>query len=134
MDRLPGNKAIHAKRMEIDGRLAAGWLDGIGTLLIVVDWSPVTTDQKWQLLRASVAVEGRSVTLYEEVHPQHRLGSRWVQQRFLGSLARLIPAGCEPIILTDAGFRSPWFGAVERRHWHWIGRIRNPTDTAPFSP
>jgi hypothetical protein len=101
---------------EIYGRLAQDWLEGIRTLLIVVDGSPVTADQKWQLLRASVAVEGRSVTLYEEVHSQHRLGSRWVQQRFLGSLARLIPAGCKPIILTDAGFRSPWFDAVKRRH------------------
>jgi hypothetical protein len=40
-------------------------------------------------------------------------------------LARLLPAGCEPILLTDAGFRSPWFDAVDRRHWAWIGRIRN---------
>jgi hypothetical protein len=75
MDRLLGNEAIHGKRREIYGRLADGWLDGIGVLLVVVDWSPVTADQKWQLLRASVAVEGRSVTLYEEVHPRHRLGT-----------------------------------------------------------
>jgi hypothetical protein len=80
MDRLVGNEAIHGKRLEIDGRLAAGGLDGIRTLLMGVDGSPVTADQKWQLLRASVAVEGRSVTWYEEVQPQRRLGSRWVQQ------------------------------------------------------
>jgi hypothetical protein len=97
MDRLLGNEAIHARRGEIYGSLTQGWLKEIGPLLIVADRSPVTADQKWQVLRASVAVEGRSVTLYEAVHPQHRLRSRWVQQRFLGSLARLIPAG----------FRSP---------------------------
>jgi hypothetical protein len=100
-------------------------LNETGPLLIVVDGSPVTADQKWQMLRASVAMEGRSVTLYEEVHPRHRLGNRWVQQHFLGNLARLIPAGREPILLTDAGFRSPWFDAVDRRQWSWIGRIRN---------
>jgi len=32
--------------------------------LVVIDWSDVTADQQWRLLRASVAVEGRSVTLY----------------------------------------------------------------------
>jgi hypothetical protein len=125
MDRLLGNDAIHGKRLEVYGRLAEDWLSGIGLLLVVVDWSDVTADQQWHVLRASVAVEGRSVTLYEEVHPRCHLGNRRVQQCFLEKLARLIPVGCQPILLTDAGFRSPWFDAVEQRHWSWIGRIRN---------
>lgn len=33
----------------------------------------------------------------------------------------------KPILITDAGFRAPWFKAVERLGWHWIGRIRNRT-------
>lgn len=125
MDRLLGNNAIHEKRAEIYGALAAHWLCDVGCLLIVVDWSALTVDQRWHLLRASVAVEGRSVTLYEEVHPRCRQSSRWVHQRFLARVERLLPAGCRPIIMTDAGFRSTWFDAVDRRHWQWIGRIRN---------
>lgn len=125
MDRLLGNKAIHARRAEVYGSLARHWLSGLGPLLVVVDWSPLTKDQRWHLLRASLAVEGRSVTLYEEVHPRHRLNSRWVHQRFLGQLRRLLPEGCAPIVMTDAGFRSSWFDSLERRHWQWIGRIRN---------
>jgi hypothetical protein len=125
MDRLLGNDAIHAKRGEVYGSLARHWLNDLGPLLIVVDWSPLTRDQQWHLLRASVAVEGRSVTLYEEVHPRHRLGSRWVHQRFLGQMAKLLPDGCMPIVMTDAGFRSSWFDSLERRRWQWIGRIRN---------
>lgn len=125
MDRLLGNVAIHGKRAEIYGALAARWLNGIDNVLIVVDWSDITTDQRWQLLRASVAVEGRSVTLYEEVHPRKRLGARWAHQRFLARLARLLPAACQPIVMTDAGFRSTWFDLVSQRHWQWIGRIRN---------
>jgi hypothetical protein len=35
----------------------------------IVDWSPLTDDQSQQLLRASLPVGGRSITLYEEVHP-----------------------------------------------------------------
>ena len=29
-----------------------------------------------------------------------------------------------PIIVTDAGFRAPWFAAVQQLGWHWLGRIR----------
>jgi hypothetical protein len=75
-------------------------------------------------LRASVAVEGRSVTLFEEIHPQQKYGDRNVHRRFLSRLAKLLPAGSAPIIMTDAGFRSTWFDLVNRRHWQWIGRIR----------
>lgn len=136
MDRLLGNDAIHAKRLEVYGRLARHWLNDLGQLLIVVDWSPLTEDQQWQLLRASIAVEGRSITLYEEVHPRRRLRSRWVHQRFLGQMRKLLPDRCSPIVMTDAGFRSSWFDALERRHWQWIGRIRNrdmvSVDGAPW--
>ena len=37
----------------------------------------------------------------------------------------MLPEGCEPIIVTDAGFRGPWFKAVEAQGWDWVGRIRN---------
>ncbi len=35
------------------------------------------------------------------------------------------PAGCRPILVTDAGFRGPWFRDVEALGWHWVGRVRN---------
>jgi hypothetical protein len=38
---------------------------------------------------------------------------------------RILPDGCQPIIVTDAGFRGPWFREVESYGWHWVGRIRN---------
>ena len=104
MDRLLGNDAIHAKRLEVYGRLARHWLNDLGQLLIVVDWSPLTEDQQWQLLRASIAVEGRSITLYEEVHPRRRLSSRWVHQRFLGQMRKLLPDRCSPIVMTVRAF------------------------------
>ncbi len=47
---------------------------------------------------------------------------------FLEQLAGLIPAGCTPIIVTDAGFRAPWLTgfAVEKlfdawKRWAGIG-------------
>ena len=34
-------------------------------------------------------------------------------------------------MITDAGFRAPWFKAVNHLGWHWIGRIRNRTYLRP---
>ena len=124
MDRLLGNFSLYRARQEIYRQVAAQWLEGIEQILVVVDWSDATLDQKWHLLRASVAVEGRSVTLYEEVHPQRKLGNRQVHRAFLARLAKLLPAGCRPILMTDAGFHSTWFELVTQRGWQWVGRIR----------
>lgn len=124
VDRLLGNAALHAVRAELYAALAARWLTGVRQLLLVIDWSDLTPDQRWHWLRASVAVDGRSVTLYEEVHPQHRLGNPKVHRQFLARLAELLPPGCEPIVMTDAGFHAAWFKAVAARGWAFIGRIR----------
>jgi hypothetical protein len=37
----------------------------------------------------------------------------------------VLPATCSPLLITDAGFRGPWFRAVERYGWDWFGRVRN---------
>jgi len=124
IDRLLGNAGLHESRTMIYQGVARQWLAGIDQVLVVIDWSDVTADQKWHLLRASATVEGRSVTLYEEVHPQRKYGDRDVHRRFLARLAKLLPVGCAPVIMTDAGFRSTWFDLVTQRHWQWIGRIR----------
>ena len=75
IDRLLGSFSLYRARQEIYRQVAAQWLEGIEQILVVVDWSDATLDQKWHLLRSSVAIEGRSVTLYEEVHPQRKLGN-----------------------------------------------------------
>ncbi len=117
VDRLLGNAGLHAVRDELYAAVAARWLSGVRQLLLVIDWSDLTPDQSWHWLRASVAVEGRSLTLYEEVHPQHRLANPNVHRRFLARVAELLPPGCEPIVMTDAGFHAPWFKAVTARGW-----------------
>lgn len=125
MDRLLGNTLLHAEMPALYGTLASECLACVDTPLIVVDWSDLTTDRSWQLLRASVALEGRSVTLHEEIHPLKRLMAPSVHKAFLKSLFAMLPPGCLPILVTDAGFRSTWFRLVNRMGGHWIGRIRN---------
>ena len=125
VDRLLGNGALHVEVAELYEALARECLGGVKTPLIIVDWSDLSADRHWQLLRASMALQGRSVTLYEEVHPLSRAGTRRVCQRFLARLGSMLPPGCRPIVITDAGFRSRWFQLVNEIGWGWIGRIRN---------
>jgi hypothetical protein len=124
VDRLLGNRVLEQSRLQIYGALAQQWLSGLPKVLLVVDWSDLTPDQRWHWLRASVVVNGRSVTLYEEVHPQRLYGNREVHRRFLTCVDKLLPAGCVPIVMTDAGFHSTWFKLVEARGWNYVGRIR----------
>lgn len=125
MDRLLGNVALHGEAPQVYEAMARQCLAGVKTPLVIVDWSDLTADRSRQLLRASVALEGRSMTLYEEVHPQSLATSPEVHATFLSRLALMLPPGCAPILITDAGFRGAWFRLVNRMGWHWIGRIRN---------
>jgi hypothetical protein len=136
VDRLLGSAHFASEHLDVYRTLAARWLsptehndghDGRDTpLLIVVDWSSLSADMQWHWLRASVVVAGRSLTLYEEVHPRKLLANYGVHQRFLERMACVLPAlQCAPIILTDAGFRGTWFALVSRMGWRWVGRIRN---------
>lgn len=140
VDRLLGNPHLHAQRLALYAAVAQQWLTGLPQLLIVVDWSSLTADMHWHWLRASVVVEGRSLTLYEEVHPRCHLASLAVHRRFIERLALLLPpSALPPIVLTDAGFRNPWFRLLAQRGWCWVGRIRNrdfvrPAPQAPWFP
>lgn len=126
VDRLLGNSHLERERIDTYRALAHEWLSGLPQLLIVVDWSSLTDDLKWHWLRASVVVDGRSITLYEEVHARKHLAARAVHRRFIKRLAALLPTTPRPpVILTDAGFRTPWFRMIAAQGWCWIGRTRN---------
>jgi hypothetical protein len=59
------------------------------------------------------------------VHPQSRATAPRIHATFLKQVATMLPPGCVPILITDAGFRGPWFRLVNRMGWYWVGRIRN---------
>jgi len=42
-------------------------------------------------------------------------------------LGNKAPNDCKPIIVTDAGFRIPWFKQVLSLNWDYVGRVRNRT-------
>lgn len=126
LDRLLGNRAVQAVRERFYA-VAAAWLMRSEQPVLVVDWSELKHDRRWLLLRAGVAVGGRTMTVYEEVHPRAKSGSRRVHSAFLKRLHSLLAPTIRPIVITDAGFKNPWFQAVEALGWHWIGRVRQRT-------
>ena len=91
VDRMLANPHLKNERIEAYRALAHEWLSGLPQRLIVVDWSPLTADREWHWLRASIVVDGRSITLFEEVHPQKKLTAETVHQKFIERLAALLP-------------------------------------------
>ena len=67
---------------------------------------------------------GRGLTIYQQVYPESKLNNGRAECALLKTLHAWVPAGVHVIIITDAGFRRPWFTQVERLGWSWIGRIR----------
>jgi len=122
-DRLIGNPHLATERTAIY-QAVAHWLMGDQQRpIILVDWSDYTYDRSHLILRAAVPVGGRALTLYEEVHPYRCYGKASIHHRFLQALQPILPATCTPIIVTDAGFIGPWFKAVLKLGWHFIGRL-----------
>lgn len=132
-DRLLSNARLHSDRRKVYHQVAH---EVIGTNLhpvILVDWSDVDPRGKFFLLRAALAVNGRSLTVYEEVHELRTKEKRKTHRQFLRNLKEVLPAGCTPIIVTDAGFRIPWFVQVLALGWDYVGRVRGET-TVQITP
>lgn len=76
------------------------------------------------MLRASMVHDGRSITIYNEIHPQEKVGNSIVHKKFLANLKKLIPYSTKVVVMTDAGFITPWFKAVTKIGWDYIGRLK----------
>ena len=82
IDRLLGNSMLHTEIPKLYEVLVRQSLEDISTPLIVIDWSDLTADRHWQLLRASVAIEGRSRPCMNKYTPNRRQHHRACIRRF----------------------------------------------------
>ena len=130
LDHLLGNRHLHAERERIHAAMNR-WLVRSDQPIIVVDWSDLKADRSWHLLRAGIPVGGRTLTLLDMVFPAGQQGSPKAEKRFLQRLVEVLPKDVCHIVVTGAGFRAPWFRAVEAMRWHWLGRLRNRTQLKP---
>ena len=91
--RIGRNTHLQRERLLIYAAMTRHVLGAQTRPVIAVDWSDLTTDRRWQLLRAALPVGGRAVTLYDEVHALQKLGNRQVQRMFLRRLQQVLPVG-----------------------------------------
>ena len=124
-DRLASNRHLHGERVAIYASVARSLIGTQTRAVILVDWSDMDESKRHFVLRASISVQGRSLTLYEEVHTIETKDMPKTQWAFLKTLHSMLAPTCRPIIVTDAGFRTPWFRQVESLGWDWVGRVRN---------
>ena len=125
VDRLLANPHLRAETPFVYREIASKLLDGVEQPVIVVDWSDFGLGREWLMLKAAVPVGGRAICIYQRVFPFARYNSPDAHREFLEELKVVVPSSCRPVIVTDAGFRGPWFRAVEANGWDWVGRIRN---------
>ena len=94
--------------------------------VIAVDWSDLDDHKGQFLLRAAMVLKGRPVTLYQEVHSNKTKEKPATHKGFLATFHTMLPSDCQAIIVTDAGYKSPWFRQVRALGWHVVGRGRKP--------
>lgn len=126
-DRLIGSAALNQDRLVIYQAMANLIVGQQRRPVILIDWSDLSADRQFHLLRASIPAGGRALTIYEESHPQRCNGSPRVHKHFLKQLKSILPPHCDPIIVTDAGFRTPWFREVQALGWDFVGRVGGHT-------
>jgi hypothetical protein len=93
--------------------------------VILVDWTQA--GGRHVALVAAVPIGGRALPIYVEAHPLKKLGNAAIEKRFLCALKAIVPTECRSVIVSDAGFKGPFFQAVLDQGWDFVGRIRGTT-------
>lgn len=127
VDRLLGNRHLHAEQRQVYRSIARALLVSNKRPILLVDWSDIESgkERQWAMIKAAIPVGGRAIVIFARVFPFKRYNSPSAHREFLKGLETVLPAESRPILITDAGFRGPWFRAVEALGWDWVGRVRN---------
>jgi len=125
VDRLLGNWRMKGDRVFLFLAVAHRVLRGVDRPVILVDWTQVGGDHV--ALVAAVPIGGRALPIYAEVHPLKKLGNAAVERRFLVALKGIVPPESRSIIVSDAGFKGPFFRTVLDCGWDFLGRVRGTT-------
>jgi hypothetical protein len=125
VDRLLGNPKMTVDRLSLFRVIAHRLLRGAERPVILVDWTQACGTHV--ALVAAVPIGGRALPIYVEVHRLKKLGNVAVENRFLRALKTIVPPECRSIVVSDAGFKGPFFSKVLECGWDFLGRVRGTT-------
>ncbi|HAT1868662.1 IS4 family transposase [Legionella pneumophila] len=120
--RFLSNKKVHNLQGAIYKSICTPILSQLNELLIAVDWTGCCSPDI-HMLRASLVHDGRSIPIYNEIHSQKDLATEVIHNQFLINLKTIVPEGKRVVIITDAGFKTPWFNEVNQLGWYFVGRV-----------
>lgn len=125
VDRLLGNGHLQGERCSFYKIMASTLIQVNETPWIHIDWACINSTTHLYILRASISMHGRCIVIYEECHHEEKYNNHAVHKAFLNQLKSLLPQSVKPIIVTDAGFRAPWFSYILKLGWQFVGRLRH---------
>lgn len=50
--------------------------------------------------------------------------------QFLADLASILPSNTTALVVSDTGFKVPWYKSAEKLGWYWLGRVRGKVQYA----
>ena len=120
--RFLSNPLFHAELNALFRAIAGLLITPQHRPLILVDWTKYGPHH--YALVAAIRHDGRALPIYVEIHPIAHHNSPDTEHPFLDTLKRdILPPGTRPILVTDAGFRNPWFYHVQSLGWDAVGRL-----------
>jgi len=122
-DRLLGNHRLQEEIPTIFKLITRRIVQHMPRVFILIDWSSYHRED-FQLLRASLACDGRSLPLMSKVVPKSLQGNPDVHEQFFSLLSCCFSPGTEVIIIADSGFHGRWFRQISQRGWSFISRIQ----------
>ncbi len=123
VDRFLSNPHLNNETPKIYQLLCQQILKNISHCIVAVDWSGCASADYF-VIRASLVFQGRSIPLLNYVVEARDQETESSHQVFMQQLKFIIGARKQVTVITDAGFKTPWFEMVEQAGWFYVGRAR----------
>ncbi len=121
LDRLLNNPRLHQEMTVYWRWLFKHVAQGDLRPIVLVDWTDI--GDRFYSLTAAIPFGGRSLPILWRVYPEGMHNSAKAHQDLLDGLQAIFEDEVRPILVTDGIFRGPWFRAVQRLGWDYVGRI-----------
>lgn len=122
VDRLLANQHLQLEAQSIYQVLTQCLLGHVKKWVVLVDVCFLKDHHHYQTIRASIALQGRALTLYELAFTKTEVKKSY--SLFLNQLKVILPPNQFITLVCDAGFKPVWYKQVEACGWDWVGRIR----------